>query len=226
MENNDYICVLEELTKTFKMGEQEVNVLKGINLKIKKGEFTAIMGPSGSGKTTLMNIIGCLDIPSSGIYILAGKEVSHLSDDELSIIRNEHIGFIFQSFFLLPYATVMENVLLPSLYVEKDSVDFKKRTKEILKLVGLEEKMKYKPHQLSGGQQQRVAIARALINDPDLLLADEPTGQLDSTTSAEIMNLLKEMNGKHKTVLLITHDQNIAKYADRLITIVDGRIVD
>ena len=224
MENN-YICFLEGLTKTFKMGDQDVNVLKGIDLKIKKGEFAAIMGPSGSGKTTLMNIIGCLDTPTSGKYILAGKEVSHLSDDELSIIRNEHIGFIFQSFFLLPYATVIENVLLPSLYVEKDDVDFKKRAKEILKMVGLEDKMKYKPNQLSGGQQQRVAIARSLINDPDLLLADEPTGQLDSATSTEIMNLLKEMNAKGKTVILITHDQNIAKYADRIITIVDGRIV-
>ncbi len=224
MENN-YICFLEGLTKTFKMGDQDVNVLKGIDLKIKKGEFAAIMGPSGSGKTTLMNIIGCLDTPTSGKYILAGKEVSHLSDDELSIIRNEHIGFIFQSFFLLPYATVIENVLLPSLYVEKDGVDFKKRAKEILKMVGLEDKMKYKPNQLSGGQQQRVAIARSLINDPDLLLADEPTGQLDSATSTEIMNLLKEMNAKGKTVILITHDQNIAKYADRIITIVDGRIV-
>lgn len=224
MEDN-YICILENLTKTFKLAEQEVNVLRGIDLKIKKGEFAAIMGPSGSGKTTLMNIIGCLDTPTSGVYILAGKEVSNLSDDELSIIRNEHIGFIFQSFFLLPYATVIENVLLPSLYVEKDSVDFKKRAKEILKLVGLEDKMKFKPNQLSGGQQQRVAIARALINDPDLLLADEPTGQLDSATSTEIMNLLKEMNEKGKTIILITHDQNIARYADRIINIVDGRIV-
>lgn len=225
MENN-YICIIEGLTKSFKMGEQEVHVLRGIDLKIKKGEFAAIMGPSGSGKTTLMNIIGCLDIPTSGVYILAGKEVSNLTDDELSIIRNEHIGFIFQSFFLLPYATVIENVLLPSLYVEKDSIDFKKRAKEILKLVGLEDKMKYKPNQLSGGQQQRVAIARSLINDPDLLLADEPTGQLDSTTSTEIMNLLKEMNNKGKTVILITHDQNVAKYANRIINIVDGKIVD
>lgn len=224
MEDN-YICILENLTKTFKIGEQEINVLRGINLKIKKGEFAAIMGPSGSGKTTLMNIIGCLDTPTSGVYMLAGKEVSNLSDDELSIIRNEHIGFIFQSFFLLPYATVIENVLLPSLYVEKDSVDYKKRAKEILKLVGLEDKMKFKPNQLSGGQQQRVAIARALINDPDLLLADEPTGQLDSATSTEIMNLLKEMNEKGKTIILITHDQNIARYADRLINIVDGRII-
>lgn len=224
MENN-YICLLEGLTKTFKVAEQEVNVLKGINLKIKKGEFVAIMGPSGSGKTTLMNIIGCLDTPTSGSYILAGKEVAHLTDDELSIIRNEHIGFIFQSFFLLPYATVLENVLLPTLYIEKSSIDFKKRAKELLKIVGLEDKMKYKPNQLSGGQQQRVAVARALINDPDLLLADEPTGQLDSKTSVEIMNLLKEMNSKGKTVILITHDQNIASYAHRIITIVDGLIV-
>ncbi len=225
MENN-YICILEGLTKTYKVAEQDTDVLKGINLKIKSGEFAAIMGPSGSGKTTLMNILGCLDTPTSGSYILAGKEVSNLTDDELSIIRNEHIGFIFQSFFLLPYATVIENVLLPSLYVEKDTVDFKKRAKEILRLVGLEDKIKYKPSQLSGGQQQRVAIARALINDPVILLADEPTGQLDSNTSAEIMKLLKEMNDKGKTVILITHDQNMAAYAHRMINIVDGRIVD
>lgn len=207
------------------MAEQDINVLKGINLEIERGEFAAIMGPSGSGKTTLMNILGCLDTPSSGSYLLGGKEVANLTDDELSVIRNEHIGFIFQSFFLLPYATVIENVLLPTLYVERDSADFRKRAKEILRIVGLEDKIKYKPNQLSGGQQQRVAVARALINDPDLLLADEPTGQLDSKTSAEIMNLLKEMNNKGKTVILITHDRNIAAYAHRIITIVDGLIV-
>lgn len=207
------------------MAEQDINVLKGINLEIERGEFAAIMGPSGSGKTTLMNILGCLDTPSSGSYLLGGKEVANLTDDELSVIRNEHIGFIFQSFFLLPYATVIENVLLPTLYVERDSADFRKRAKEILRIVGLEDKIKYKPNQLSGGQQQRVAVARALINDPDLLLADEPTGQLDTKTSAEIMNLLKEMNNKGKTVILITHDRNIAAYAHRIITIVDGLIV-
>ncbi len=216
---------MEGLTKTFKMAEQDVHVLKGINLKIKKGEFAAIMGPSGSGKTTLMNIIGCLDTASSGSYTLAGKEVANLTDDDLSVIRNEHIGFIFQSFFLLPYATVMENVLLPTLYIESGDADLKKRAKEILKTVGLEDKIKYKPNQLSGGQQQRVAVARAIINDPNLLLADEPTGQLDSKTSAEIMNLLKEMNNQGKTVILITHDQNMAAYAHRVITIIDGVIV-
>lgn len=223
--DDSYICVLQEITKTFFVAEQEVKVLKGINLKIKRGEFVAIMGPSGSGKTTLMNIIGCLDTPTTGSYLLLGKEVAHLSDNELSVIRNEHIGFIFQSFFLLPYATVLENVLLPTLYVEKGSSGYKNRAKKILKLVGLEDKLKYKPNQLSGGQQQRVAIARALINDPDLLLADEPTGQLDSKTSTEIMNLLKEMNKQGKTIILITHDKNIASYADRIITIVDGLIV-
>lgn len=223
--DDSYICVLQEITKTFFVAEQEVKVLKGINLKIKKGEFVAIMGPSGSGKTTLMNIIGCLDTPTTGSYLLLGKEVAHLSDNELSVIRNEHIGFIFQSFFLLPYATVLENVLLPTLYVEKGSSGYKNRAKKILKIVGLEDKLKYKPNQLSGGQQQRVAIARALINDPDLLLADEPTGQLDSKTSTEIMNLLKEMNKQGKTIILITHDKNIASYADRIITIVDGLIV-
>ncbi|MCX7913016.1 MAG: ABC transporter ATP-binding protein [Thermodesulfovibrionales bacterium] len=222
---DEYICILKEITKVFYVSEQEVRVLRGINLKIGKGEFVAIMGPSGSGKTTLMNIIGCLDTPTSGSYLLSGKEVANLSDDELSVIRNEHIGFIFQSFFLLPYATVLENVLLPTLYIERRSTDFKERAKEILKLVGLNDKIKYKPNQLSGGQQQRVAIARALINDPDLLLADEPTGQLDSKTSSEIMNLLKEMNKRGKTIILITHDQNIASYANRIITMVDGMIV-
>jgi ABC-type lipoprotein export system ATPase subunit len=208
------------------MGDLEIEVLKGIYLKIEKGEFIAIMGTSGSGKTTLMNIIGCLDVPTSGRYILADREVSNLTDDELSEIRNEHIGFIFQNFYLLPYATVLENVFLPTLYVgrQKDNAD--KHAMDLIKLVGLEGRARFKPNQLSGGEQQRVAIARAVINEPELLLADEPTGQLDSKTATEIMSLLVKMNEQGKTVILITHDSAIATYAKRLIQIKDGVIFE
>jgi len=220
------LCLMEDIRKTYRMGDLDVEVLKGVNLRVDKGEFVAIMGTSGSGKTTLMNIIGCLDIPTSGHYLLSEKEVSRLSDDELSVIRNEHIGFVFQNFYLLPYATVLENVLLPSLYIEKRRDNVQQRAMEILQVVGLKERTKFKPSQLSGGEQQRVAIARALVNDPDLLLTDEPTGQLDSTTAVEIMKLLAEMNRLGKTVILITHDPNIAAYAGRTIQIKDGVIVE
>ena len=219
------LCVLEDIRKSYKMGDADIEVLRGIDLQVEKGEFLAIMGTSGSGKTTLMNIIGCLDVPTSGRYILADKEVSRLSDDELSLIRNEHIGFVFQNFYLLPYATVLENVLLPSLYVEKRRDNFEQKAVELLQIVGLKERMKFKPPQLSGGEQQRVAIARALINEPDLLLTDEPTGQLDSKTAVEIMNLLVEMNKNGKTVIVITHDPNIAAYAGRTVRISDGVII-
>jgi len=219
------LCVLEDIRKSYKMGDADIEVLRGIDLQVEKGEFLAIMGTSGSGKTTLMNIIGCLDVPTSGRYMLADKEVSRLSDDELSLIRNEHIGFVFQNFYLLPYATVLENVLLPSLYVEKRRDNFEKKAVELLQTVGLKERMKFKPPQLSGGEQQRVAIARALINEPDLLLTDEPTGQLDSKTAVEIMGLLVEMNKNGKTVIVITHDPNIAAYAGRTVRISDGVII-
>ena len=217
---------MENIKKTYRMGDLDVEVLKGVNLSIEKGEFVAIMGASGSGKTTLMNIIGCLDVPTSGRYILAEKEVSHLNDDELSTIRNEHIGFIFQNFYLLPYATVLENVLLPTLYIEKRKDNVEKNAVELLRLVGLEERMKFKPNQLSGGEQQRVAIARALVNEPDLLLSDEPTGQLDSKTAKEIMNLISKMNEQGKSVIVITHDPNVAVYAKRTIQIKDGIIYE
>lgn len=219
------LCLMENITKTYKIGEENVEVLTNINLSIERGEFVAIMGASGSGKTTLMNIIGCLDVPTSGRYMLADREVSNLTDDELSVIRNEHIGFVFQNFYLLPYATVLENVLLPTLYVEKDKDNFQKRASEILRLVGLQERAKFRPNQLSGGQQQRVAIARALINDPEMILCDEPTGQLDSKTAAEIIDLLKKMNEQGKTLIIVTHDQNIASHAKRIIQIKDGAIV-
>ncbi|MCL5978906.1 MAG: ABC transporter ATP-binding protein [Nitrospirae bacterium] len=225
---------MEGIKKTYKIGEEEVEVLSGINLSIERGEFAAIMGTSGSGKTTLMNLIGCLDVPTEGRYILADREVSRLTDDELSVIRNEHIGFVFQNFYLLPYATVLENVLLPTLYIStppipplprggNGGVDM--RAMELLRLVGLEERAKFRPNQLSGGQQQRVAIARALINDPELILCDEPTGQLDSKTAAEIIKLLAEMNTIGKTVIIVTHDQNIASHTKRTILIKDGAIV-
>jgi len=220
------LCLMEDIRKTYRMGDLDIEVLKGVNLRVENGEFVAIMGTSGSGKTTLMNIIGCLDVPTSGHYLLSEKEVSRLSDDELSVIRNEHIGFVFQNFYLLPYATVLENVLLPSLYIEKRKDNVEQRAIEILQVVGLKERTKFKPSQLSGGEQQRVAIARALVNDPELLLTDEPTGQLDSNTAVEIMKLLAEMNRLGKTVILITHDLNIAAYASRTIQIKDGVIVE
>ena len=219
-------CLMENVKKSYRLANEDVNVLNGINLSIHNGEFSAIMGASGSGKTTLMNIIGCLDVPTSGRFVFSDREISNLTDDELSIIRNEHIGFVFQNFYLLPYATVIENVLLPTLYSSNHVGDIKKRAIELLRLVGLESRMKFKPSQLSGGQQQRVAIARALINDPQLLLADEPTGQLDSKTSKEIMFLLSSMHERGKTVIIVTHDSAISAYAKRLIRIKDGIIVD
>jgi putative bacteriocin export ABC transporter (lactococcin 972 group) len=225
-ESKDILCLMEKITKTYQMGDIYVEVLKDVNLEIKRGEFVAVMGTSGSGKTTLMNILGCLDVPTSGRYVLAGKEVSNLTDDELSVIRNEHIGFVFQNFYLLSYATVLENILLPTLYIEKQKDNPEKRAIELLRLVGLEERAKFKPTQLSGGQQQRVAIARALINDPELLLCDEPTGQLDSKTASEIIELLKKLNEQGKTLIVVTHDQNIASHAKRIIRINDGVVLD
>jgi putative ABC transport system ATP-binding protein len=220
------LCLLENITKTYRMGDVAVQVLKGIHFSIEKGEFVAIMGASGSGKTTLLNIIGCLDVPTSGRYILADREVSNLTDDQLSEIRNEHIGFVFQNFYLLPYATVLENVLLPTLYVSGWKDNAEKHAMDLLRIVGLEGRTKFRPNQLSGGEQQRVAIARALINGPELLLADEPTGQLDSKTATEIMSLLKKMNEEGKTVVLITHESLIASYAKRMIQIRDGIIFE
>ena len=220
------LCLMEDVRKTFRMGDDAVEVLKGIDLEITHGEFAAIMGTSGSGKSTLMNLIGCLDVPTSGRYLLAGREVLGLQDDDLSVLRNAHIGFVFQSFYLLPYATVLENVLLPTLYREKAMDDARERAIELLRLIGLEARMRFRPNRLSGGEQQRVAICRALMNDPELLLADEPTGQLDSKTAAEIMNLLTQMNERGKTVIVVTHDPVIAACAKRIIRIKDGVIVD
>ena len=218
--------LMENITKTFNLAAEEVQVLKGINLEINRGEFLAIMGTSGSGKSTLMHLIGCLDVPTSGRFVLDDREISHLSDNELSLIRSRYIGFVFQNFYLLPYATVLENVSLPTLYDEKKTDNKKKRVIELLKQVGLEDRMGFKPSQLSGGQQQRVAIARALVNDPELILADEPTGQLDDKTSREIMSILSKMHKNGKTVVVVTHDADVAGYAQRLIRITDGMICD
>jgi putative ABC transport system ATP-binding protein len=219
---------MQDVKKTYYIAGQEIEVLKGITLDIRRGEFVAVMGTSGSGKTTLMNLVGCLDVPTSGRYIFDNRDISQLTDDQLSLIRSEHIGFVFQSFYLLPYATVLENVLLPTLYTNTNirNNESRERALEILDLVNLTERLTFKPSQLSGGQQQRVAIARALINDPDLILADEPTGQLDTVTSLEIMELINMMHEKGKTVILVTHDVATANYARRCIQMKDGFIVE
>ncbi len=220
------LCVLEDVRKTYTLGDVRVDVLRGVSLSIEPGEFTAVMGPSGSGKTTLMNILGCLDVPTGGRYILAGKDITHMSDDELSRMRSEYIGFIFQSFHLLPYATALENVLLPTLYLERRFDGRRKRAMELLALVGLQDRAGFKPSQLSGGQQQRVAIARALMNAPRLILADEPTGALDSATAKDIMNLLTDLNAQGTTVVVVTHDPEVAAYARRIVRVRDGVVVE
>ena len=199
-------------------------MLKGINLTIEKGEYVALMGPSGSGKSTLMNILGCLDTPTSGEYILNGKDVSKMSDAELADIRNKEIGFVFQTFNLMPRTTALDNVALPMVYAGVSREKRHERAKEVLKMVGLEDRMLHKPNELSGGQRQRVAVARALVNHPSIILADEPTGNLDSKTSYEIMNLFDEIYQKGNTVILVTHEEDIAQYAHRIIRLKDGLI--
>jgi len=213
---------LQNIVKIYKTADIETEVLKGVNLTIEEGEFICIMGVSGSGKTTLMNIIGCLDTPTSGKYLFKGKDISSLDDDTLSKIRNEHIGFVFQQFYLIQYLTAKENVLVPTLYSSKDIPE--DRAIFLLEKVGMKDKMNLKPSQLSGGQQQRVAIARALINDPELIIADEPTGALDRKTAFEIMDIFSSLNKEGKTILMVTHDPEIAKYAGRIIYIEDGNI--
>ena len=218
------IIKLENITKVYQTAGIKTQALRGINLTVYEGEFLSIMGASGSGKTTLMNIIGCLDTPTSGKYYLLGKDVSKLDDDHLSQIRNEYIGFVFQQFFLIPYLTALENILVPVVYSKKSFSQKETEAKNILEMLGLEDKKNNKPSQLSGGQQQRVAIGRALINDPQLILADEPTGALDSKTAKEIMEIFADLNKKGKTIILITHDPTIASYAHRIIKISDGKI--
>ena len=218
------IIETKDLTKHYQTGTQTVKALNGINLSVNKGEFISIMGPSGSGKTTLMNIIGCLDTPTQGTYNLNNKAVSILNDDELAKIRNEEIGFVFQSFHLLPRSTALNNVMLPLKYAGCSESEAIKRSKDVLDKVGLIDRIGHSPSELSGGQQQRVAIARALVNNPSILFADEPTGNLDSKTGADVMKLFKELNNQGQTIILITHEDNIAAQSNRIITIKDGLI--
>ena len=215
---------IKDLKRDFVLGNEIVYVLKGIDLEISKGEYVALMGPSGSGKSTLMNLLGCLDTPTSGQYILNGKDVSQMLDDELAEIRNKEIGFVFQTFNLLPRTTALDNVALPMIYAGYSKSERKERATEVLTQVSLADRMDHQPNQLSGGQRQRVAIARALVNKPSIILADEPTGNLDSKTSVEIMHLFNEIHKNGNTVILVTHEEDIAAYAHRVIRLRDGII--
>lgn len=216
---------LVDITKSYPLGDGDLQILKGINLQIEMGEFVAIMGPSGSGKSTLMNILGCLDKPSSGTYSLDGRRVDGLSSDELAEIRNQKIGFVFQGFNLLSRTTALENVELPMVYANISAVERRKRAETALEKVGLKERLHHQPNQLSGGQQQRVAIARAIVNNAPIIFADEPTGNLDTKMSVEIMKLFRELNEEsERTIILVTHEEDIARYAKRIIKIVDGEI--
>ncbi|WP_329805606.1 ABC transporter ATP-binding protein [Flavobacterium facile] len=218
------IIDIKGITRDFQLGNETVNVLKGIDLLINKGEYVALMGPSGSGKSTLMNILGCLDTPTSGSYILNGKQVSEMHDDELAEIRNKEIGFVFQTFNLMPRTTALDNVALPMVYAGFSKDERNKRATEVLTQVGLADRMDHKPNQLSGGQRQRVAVGRALVNKPSIILADEPTGNLDSKTSVEIMKLFGEIHANGNTVILVTHEEDIAAHAHRIIRLRDGII--
>lgn len=215
---------IRDIKRDFKLGNEVLHVLKGIWLSIEKGEYVALMGPSGSGKSTLMNILGCLDTPTSGEYILNGRDVSKLSDGELADIRNKEIGFVFQTFNLMPRTTALDNVALPMIYAGIERSKRRERATEVLELVGLGDRMMHKPNELSGGQRQRVAVARALVNHPSIILADEPTGNLDSKTSYEIMALFDEIHQKGNTVILVTHEEDIAQHAHRIIRLRDGLI--
>jgi len=215
---------LNDIKKSYYLGKQELPVLKGINLLIAANEYVALMGPSGSGKSTLMNILGCLDTPSSGQYILNGKDVSRMEDDELADTRNVEIGFVFQQFNLLPRLTAWENVALPLIYSGASKKEREERARDILNKVGLSDRANHKPNELSGGQSQRVAVARALVNNPSLILADEPTGNLDTKTSIEIMDLFGQIHANGNTVVLVTHEEDIAKYTHRIVKIRDGNV--
>lgn len=219
------IIQIKDLVKTYDTGAIQVQALKKINLTIEKGEYVAIMGQSGSGKSTLMNVLGCLDRPTEGTYILDGIEVMHQSADELSYIRNKKIGFVFQSFNLIPRTSAMKNVELPMIYAKMPRRQRKKRAEELLTKVGLEKRLDHMPNELSGGQRQRVAIARALANEPPILLADEPTGNLDSASSVEIMELFTELNKEGVTVIVVTHEDDIAEFTNRIIRFQDGNIL-
>jgi putative ABC transport system ATP-binding protein len=218
------IIEIKGITRDFPLGSEIVYVLKGIDLTIQKGEYVALMGPSGSGKSTLMNILGCLDTPTAGSYMLNGKLVSEMHDDELAGIRNTEIGFVFQTFNLMPRTTALDNVALPMVYAGYSKSERNERATEVLTQVGLADRMDHKPNQLSGGQRQRVAVGRALVNKPSIILADEPTGNLDSKTSLEIMGLFNEIHANGNTVILVTHEEDIAAYAHRIIRLRDGVI--
>jgi putative ABC transport system ATP-binding protein len=221
---NDIIIRTEGLKKDYVLGAETVHAVRGVDIEIERGEFVAVMGPSGSGKSTFMNLIGCLDTPTAGDYWLNGTSVKKLSDDDLARVRNREIGFVFQTFNLLPRATALHNVELPLIYAGVRARDRRELAREKLELVGLGDRMDHKPPELSGGQRQRVAIARALVNSPALLLADEPTGNLDSSTSGEIMEVLAELNRQGQTIVLVTHERDIAEYAKRQVHLRDGLV--
>ncbi len=220
--NSSTLIETDDLWKIYEMGTEQVQALRGVSVTIKRGEYVAIMGPSGSGKSTLMNLIGCLDTPTRGKYMLNGVDVSLLSDDQLAVIRNREIGFVFQTFNLLSRATALHNVELPLIYSGDSKEDRHNKAVRALEMVELGDRMKHQPNQLSGGQRQRVAVARALVNDPSIVLADEPTGNLDSKTGVEIMNLFGRLHEQGHTIILVTHEPDIAAHADRIITIFDG----
>ena len=217
---------MENIYKSYYMGDEELEVLHGVNLEIHSGEFLSILGPSGSGKSTMMNIIGCLDVPTSGSYVLSGNTPADLDEVDLARVRNKEIGFVFQNFQLLPRMTALQNVELPLIYSGLPLAERKKRAKQMLERVGLGDKMKNLPNQLSGGQQQRVAIARALVTRPTILLADEPTGALDQKTGAQVMQLFEDLNKEGSTIIMITHDEHIAHHAKRVVNILDGYLTE
>lgn len=218
------VIKLEDITRYFSIGSETIKALQGVNLEIFKNEYVALMGPSGSGKSTLMNLLGCLDTPTSGRYWLNNKDVSKMDDDELAEIRNKEIGFVFQTFNLLPRLNALENVALPLIYAGYNKQQREERAKEVLEQVGLKDRMTHKPNELSGGQRQRVAVARALVNKPSIILADEPTGNLDTKTSYEIMALFEEIHKNGNTIIIVTHEEDIALHTNRIVRMRDGRI--
>ncbi|MDA0882167.1 MAG: ABC transporter ATP-binding protein [Bacteroidetes bacterium] len=221
---SEELIKVKDITKVYEIGDQVVNALAGVDLIIKKNEYVALMGPSGSGKSTLMNMLGCLDTPSSGQYWLNGIDVANMSDDELAEVRNKEIGFVFQTFNLLPRYTSLENVTLPMIYGGANKADRHARGMEVLEQVGLGDRVEHNPNELSGGQRQRVAVARALVNKPSIILADEPTGNLDTKTSQEIMHLFSEIHEKGNTIIIVTHEEDIAAHAHRIVRLRDGKI--